>query len=377
MYLIGRACALSWAVAVVPLSVLLLWVCATSQGAVFALAAIALGLAPLLWSWQKRWSRRVAVMGLSLWLGMTCWLAWQRPDGHGRVGGRVSNCYVGGGWNYQRLALGALLPEVDQFLLGFKVMAAVDPLLTTQQVRELARLTRTIYAELEANRDFHALGSAMPEAYRELRGQRSDHGHYFLYVPPRLDPAKPAGAMVFLHGSGGNFKAYTWLLSQVADELGMVLIAPSYGMGDWDAPRAPGAVIAALDDAALNVRLDLGDIHLMGLSNGGLGVTRTAASDHGSRFRTMVLLSAVCDLRALDSPGFAASWQGKPALLVTGEDDDRVPLPFVRQCADTLENAGLRVDLIPFPGANHFLFFSHRDQVLKTVSAWLAGHRFD
>ncbi len=118
MYSIGRACALSWALAVVPLSVLLLWVGVTPQGAVFALAAIALGLVPLLWSWRQRWSRRGAAMGLALWLGMTCWLAWQRPDGHARVGARVSNCYVGGGWDYQKLALGALLPEVDQFMLG-------------------------------------------------------------------------------------------------------------------------------------------------------------------------------------------------------------------------------------------------------------------
>jgi pimeloyl-ACP methyl ester carboxylesterase len=362
---------------VVPLAACWLWSCVTLDGAVFGIAAMALGIAPVLWNRgqarETSWLRRSAVACLSLWLVMTCWLAWRQPNGQSRNGSRVCNRYVGGGWNYDTMALGALLPEVDQFMLGFKWMPALDPLFTTQQAATLSALTRTIYAELEADPDFHALGSVMPNAYQELWGRHFDNGHYFLYVPPQLDQAKPAPALVFLHGSGGNFKAYTWLLSQVADELGMVLIAPSCGMGNWDAKLGPRAVTAALDDAAKTILLDSGNIHLMGLSNGGLGVSRMAAGIDGGRFSSLVFLSAVCDQAALGSLSFAATWKDKPVLVLTGRDDDRVPLAYEQNCADMMECAGVLVDMSIFDAADHFLFFSHRGEVIANLSAWLAA----
>ena len=372
-----RVLGLLWAVLVVPLSACLLWSCVTLDGAVFGMAALALGVAPVLWirgqGRETPWRRRGALACLSLWLVMTCWLAWRQPDGHPQSGAPVRNCYTGGGWRYNRMALGALLPEVDQFMLGFKLMPALDELLTTRQAGTLSALTRTIYAELEADPDFHALGSVMPNAYRELRGQRFDDGHYFLYVPPKLDMALPAPALVFLHGSGGNFKAYTWLLSRIADDLGMVLIAPSYGMGNWDAKGCLRAVTAALDEVAETIRLDSDHIHLMGLSNGGLGVSRTAAGIDGERFSSLIFLSAVCDLPALASPAFAETWNGKPVLVLTGRDDDRVPLAYEQDCADTMRAAGARVDMKIFEDADHFLFFSQRKEVITTISAWLAA----
>jgi dipeptidyl aminopeptidase/acylaminoacyl peptidase len=259
-------------------------------------------------------------------------------------------------------------------MMGFRLLPMVDPLLTFEQVRPLAEYTRTIYAELEADPDFHALGSVMPDAYNELCSAPFDHGHYFLYVPPKLDRSVPAPALVFLHGSGGNFKAYTWLLSRVADERGMILIAPSYGFGNWDPRKGPPAVFAALDDARKHVSIDTNRVHLAGLSNGGLGVSRTAASQNGNRFRSLILLSPVFDTDAVKSPAFAERWREKPMLVITGESDDRVPVGYVKDLVKVIRNAGANVDLNVYPQANHFLFFSHRDRCLKELSSWLEQH---
>ena len=375
-FLFIRALGLLWFLLVVPVSACLLFVCVTLDGVVFGMAAITLGIAPLLWTWGAgrgiRWRRRGALACLALWLVMTCWLAWHRPNGHPRSGACVCNRYVGGGWHYDRKALGALLPEVDQFMLGFKLMPAIDPVFTTRQAKSLSALTRAIYVELEADPDFHALGSVMPDAYGEIWNQNFDNGHYFLYVPPKLDKKKPAPALVFLHGSGGNFKAYSWLLSRLADEQGMVLIAPSYGMGNWDENGGTRAVMSALDDAATIIHLNRGNTVLMGLSNGGLGVSRTAASLGGGRFSALVFLSAVCDREALGSSSFAERWKGKPVLVMTGCDDDRVPLDYEEECADMMRDAGAKVDMTTYDGADHFLFFSHRKEVITKINAWLA-----
>lgn len=369
-----RAFALVWAAVLGPPSVMLLVSAVTSQGLVFALGGLLLSIAPLL-AWMKphvSLLRRSAFAALVAWLLIAAWLIKMSPDGHPSSGARIENRYVGGTWHYQRHALGALLPEVDQFSLGYRLLPLLDPLLTYKQVRPLAEDTHAIYAELEADPDFHALGSVMPDAYNELWGMPFRHGHYFLHIPRTLDRTQPAPALVFLHGSGGNFKSYVWLLSRLADERNMVLIAPSYGFGNWDARHGPQTVAAALDDAAKSVNLDMDHVHLAGLSNGGLGVSRTAASSFGGRFCSLTFLSSVCDDRALASNAFATQWRSKPVLVITGEADDRVPLSYVKQCASVMRQAGAEVTMSPHAGADHFLFFSHRDQCLKELSAWLA-----
>jgi pimeloyl-ACP methyl ester carboxylesterase len=306
-----------------------------------------------------------------LWLLITLGLILVSPNGRPRKNARVQNRYSDGGWHYPRFALGTLLPEIDQLLLGFKLVPMADSLFTIKQAREVSSLTRGIYAELEADEDFRALGSVLPEAYDAIWGQQFNHGHYFLYIPPRLDRKIPAPALVFLHGSGGNFKAYTWLLSKVADERGMVLVAPTFGMGNWDSQRSESVVTAALEDAARAIPLDLSQVHLAGLSNGGLGVSDVAASESGRRFRSLIFLSPVCDEDALSSKEFSIHGRDKPVLIITGQEDDRVPLPYVMSCARLMKNAGARVEMSVYASSDHFLVFSHRERFLKELSGWL------
>ncbi|RYD17183.1 MAG: hypothetical protein EOP88_27935, partial [Verrucomicrobiaceae bacterium] len=314
--------------------------------------------------------RRSGWICFGSWLAIAIWLAIVSPDGSSTKDARVKNCHVGGPEKYQRYVLGALLPEVDQFMLGFRLITSVDPLFTGEQASSLSNLTKTIYTDLESDPDFHALGSVMPGAYDELWARKFDHGHYFLYVPPGLDHKSPAPALVFLHGSGGNFKAYTWLLSRVADECGMVLISPSYGMGNWDSQGGVRAVEAALDDAGKDIPIDMNRIHLAGLSNGGLGVSRVAASDQGKRFRSLTFLSGVCDAAAIATDAFKKQWSGKPVLIITGTDDDRVPLNHVSSYASSMRDSGAGVEMSTYDGADHFLFFSHRDRCLEELSRW-------
>lgn len=371
-----RALGLAWSLLVCPLGVLLLVSCVTFQGATFAVGALLLGIAPslVLMGTRRRWLGRTGWICFGGWLVVALWLAIVSPEGRSGSGARVRNCYVGGSEDYQRYALGALLPEVDQFMLGFRLVTVVDPLFTGKQARSLAGLTKTIYADLEADADFHALGSVMPGAYDELWSRKFDHGHYFLYVPPRLDRRSPAPALVFLHGSGGNFKAYTWLLSRVADECGMVLICPSYGMGNWDSQAGIHTVAAALDDAGKSVPLDMNRIHLAGLSNGGLGVSRVAASGLGKRFRSLIFLSAVCDEAAIATNAFQEQWLGKPVLIITGTDDDRVPLDYVGGYVSSMRISGARIEMSTYEGADHFLFFSHRDRCLEQLARWFTRY---
>jgi len=356
------------------LSVGLLCVCTTLEGTIFALAGILLGIAPVLaaFAWELR-NRRLAFMAFGSflgWVSLTAWLCIQAPDGHASEDARVQNRYVGNHWAFRRYPLGNLLPEVDQFMLGFKLVPAVDPFFTLKQSRVVSDLTASIYRELDADPEFHALGSAMPQAYAELWQQPFDHGHYYLYRPKTKVRGQPLPVIVFLHGSGGNFKAYTWILREVADELGVIIIAPTFGMGNWHLPDSARVGTAALADAAKLLPIDLQNVHLMGLSNGGLGVSQ-AASLHGSKFRSLVFLSPVFDRPAVGSTDFTDSWRGRPVLVVTGTQDERVPFDYVQDTVGMMSGAGVQAILKPVNAADHFMLFSHRQEVVQYLKDWL------
>src|SRR6185436_19940585 len=178
--------------------------------------------------------------------------------------------------SFARFSIANLVPEVEQVNLAYFVASLIDPIFTRKQAKRLTALTDRIYAEMEQDQHFHALGSAMGGCYADLMGSKSTEGHYYLYVPKKKSSG-PMPVILFLHGSAGNFKSYLWLWSKLAERDGVVIISPSGGFGNWR-PESVADAVMALQDAANFASLDTNRVYLAGLSNGGLGVCRLAAS---------------------------------------------------------------------------------------------------
>lgn len=368
-----RALTLLLALGLVPFAVLAFCCVVTWQGKTLFLSLAMLGFGPLLW-WigdergsdlQLRWSKILmlaAVLGLAV-------VAWQAPDGHASSAARVHSRYANGGWHYDRLALGNVLPEIDQIHLGYAVAALFDPLFNRRQLRELSGMTDAIYAEIAKDAEFAQAGSGLPAIYREVSFANFRDGHYFHYIPASLDRAKPAPALVFLHGSGGNFKAYLWLLAKVADEAGCTVVLPSFGLGEWEKRGGYQAIAEAVADAGRHAAIDPDQIHLMGLSNGGRGVC-LAESAPGPHFRSLIFLSPVFHSR-VTADSLAARLQQRPALVMSGGSDDRVPWDYVNDYAIRLRERGMDVTIKNFPDDDHFLFFRRRSAIQGLVVQWL------
>jgi predicted esterase len=365
-----------WALFAGSLSVLLLFVALTWEGRLFAVTAILVSVTPLVASFGREVKRRkrrplVLTMAVAAILFYAVLLA-RAPSGAARPSSKVRHIYADGETHFRRFALGNLLPEIDQITLGFSLVPFVDPLFTQRQASGLKQFTAELYRDLERDPDFRALGSVMPEVYADLRGSRFETGHVFLYVPATRDPSQPRPALVFLHGSGGNFKAYLWLLSQLAERLNVVVIAPSYGMGNWNGTDTAAIVKAAIAMSSNHVKIDANNVHVMGLSNGGLGVTQLL-QPNGTPFRSFVFLSPVFDtvrISEMRNPSLA----NLPIFVLTGSLDDRVPLDYVEATARSLTARGGAVTLERLSDANHFAFFSHREKVLSALENWLRGH---
>jgi pimeloyl-ACP methyl ester carboxylesterase len=270
---------------------------------------------------------------------------------------------------FPRYTISNIVPEVEQINLGFLAMPAMDEIFTYEQAFRVRESTLAVYREMDQDANFRALGSSMGWAYADLFGRPYNAGQYYLYVP-RNRPAGPLPAILFLHGSMGNFKAYTWVWSSLAEELGYVIIVPSFGFGNWREPGGIDAAIKALDDTQSVVELDENRLYLAGLSNGGLGVSLLAAS-MPQRFRGLIFISPVMATEIVDQSTFQSAWAERPVLIMTGQADERVPVAYVTERVRGLERGGVAVKYIVYPEEDHFLFFSQPASVLQAISRWL------
>jgi pimeloyl-ACP methyl ester carboxylesterase len=368
---LGRALVSLYGMIVVGLSVGLLLCSETWRGKAAILASSSIALSPLVGVYGVRRSRRA--LFLSLWgvliiLNLTFVLT-SAPDGKSRPESRVANCFVGGDWPFPRYSLANLVPEIEQIKMGTALVPYADSLIDRAQARRIAEITLPIYRQMERDPDFRGLGSVMGWAYAELWGGQFDYGHYYLYLPETA-PGKKVPALIFLHGSAGNFKAYLWVWSQLGEERHMAVICPSFGFGNWYRAGGTEAIDAVVTHALTTLPIDLTHLYLVGLSNGGTGVSRAAVATP-DRYRGLVYISPILEEEIVLAPDFVEAWRERPLLVVHGDRDRRIPVEYVRERVRGLTEAGVDVTYREYADEDHFLLFSQPDAVLSVVQEWL------
>jgi pimeloyl-ACP methyl ester carboxylesterase len=226
----------------------------------------------------------------------------------------------------------------------------------------------TAYQEMEHDPEFVAVGSVMGCVYADLYGMRCGHKHLFAYVPEHKKGQK-LPIILFLHGSGGNFKAYLWTWKRFADAQQVAIVAPSFGLGNWDKDGGMEIIDAAYDFCAHNPELDANRIELAGLSNGGIGVSRAFARNP-ERYRGLLYISSVMEPDVMASPAFVQACSNKQILVLHGEQDERIPLEYVKEPLHGLSGKA-KIETKYYPGEDHFLFLSKREEVMADVARWM------
>ena len=148
-----------------------------------------------------------------------------------------------------------------------------------------------------------------------------------LYIPTRYTPDKPAPLVLMLHGAGGSARGALRPFRELADDAGLVLLAPESRSTTWDAIRGDYNVDIAFIDRALTsvfqrVAIDPARLTIEGFSDGatyaiGVGLT------NGDLFRRIVAFS----------PGFLLPMEphAKPRLFISHGTRDQI-LP-IDQCS--------------------------------------------
>lgn len=270
----------------------------------------------------------------------------------------------------RRFSPANLVPEVDQLKLGLYVMPPLDPFIDGEQARRVRRVFGEVYEAMRKDADFKDVDSALGLCYGDIITGKAQPGHFFEYVPGRSRSATPRPAIIFLHGSMGNFKGYTWVLKSVADALDMVIVAPSYGLGNWRKDPAAGVVGGVIAHCEQSEYIDAEQLILAGLSNGGLGVTRALAA-FPDAWMGAILISAVVESHAVPEMADVLSKKETALLVLHGNQDRRIPIDYVEHWLGELTNPRIRVKHTFIPDADHFMFFSHREQCGDAIRAWL------
>ena len=246
-------------------------------------------------------------------------------------------------------------------------------------------LVKPIYAEMDRDPDYRELGSAMGAVYRDLAHLPLRSGHYYVYMP-EVAAGERIPCLIFLHGMGGNLKAYVWLLSRLSkkgtgseldknrakgenpggsvpvpffgDQLKCAIIAPTFGNGNWDQPGGAELAVAVAREALDTLPIDPRRIYLMGYSNGALGVTRAVILDP-ALFAGLIYLSPVTEDELFSTREFLgwAHGQHHEILFLQGRDDRRIPPAFVNGTVARLKSLGCDVRLKVFDD-DHYLIFS-------------------
>jgi predicted esterase len=311
----------------------------------------------------KRWLPPT-VVGVSV-VALATFLASSVPSGHPPASSRVGSTFLKDS-RYRPYSMFNLIPEVDQVKTTLTLIPFVDPFIDRAQAGRIEDTVVPLYRALRADPDFRELGSVMNYSYRAPLGGRPDHGHFYWYRPRK----GPLPAILFLHGSGGNFKVYLWAWKRFADTHGYAILCPSFGFGNWTREGAIETVERVRKYAIDHFAVDEKWVFLAGLSNGNLGVSRVGANCAG-HYKGLLFISPVFDTNAISTPAFSAGWRGRPIAVITGGQDRRVTEEYTAERVKTLREGGADVTYRVFEREDHFLFLSKLGTCLEVISDWI------
>jgi len=188
--------------------------------------------------------------------------------------------------------------------------------------------------------------------------------HSIQYKTAGTPAAQAKGALVMLHGRGGNAENII-SLAQELDAEGLAIYAPEAANHSWypysfmapDSENQP-ALDSALDVIGQLVEKIKADgipanrIYLMGFSQGACltleYVARNAQAYGGAIAFTGGLIG-----EKLVTERYQGNFESTPVLITTGNPDPHVPLHRVEESVELLKKLGAQVTLKVYPGRPH------------------------
>ncbi len=246
------------------------------------------------------------------------------------------------------------LPE-GLLVVGALVVGSGDLGLSASQSTNLTPLVSEAYSKIYTDVAFANAPSALPYCFST---SKPTSGHYFLYRPDKI-PDNPT-CIVFLHGYGGNFQFYTWVLKEEFPDA--VILTPSWGVS-WH--RGSTTYLKdMLVDAERRTGVRLRKPWLMGISAGGRGGF-LMYNQMSNVFR-----GYVCIANAPERAVARSLRSDLRILMLNGTHDGMVPLPIARQ---QMQLAKRRVPTLRYQEieGNHFFLLTDRKSTFRAIREFM------
>ena len=188
----------------------------------------------------------------------------------------------------------------------------------------------------------------------------------FLYVPTSYKPDTAAPMALLLHGAGHDATEMVDPIRPLADNLGLVLLAPDSRGSTWDAIRGSFSDDVQFIDRAFKsvfarVRVDANRVRIVGFSDGG-SYSLSLGIINGDLFSRVTAFS----------PGFIVQRTptGKPKMFIThGTRDGILPIDQTsRVIVPRLKSAGYDVEYHEFDGGHGIT-----DALLGEAMTWVTS----
>jgi len=202
-----------------------------------------------------------------------------------------------------------------------------------------------------------------PSGSHRLAGSALHDG--YVYVPHSYRRTRPAPLMVMLHGSGGHAHHGLAILQSLAEQAGLLLLAPASADYTWDVVSsryAPDVITVnkALEQVFAAYAVDPEHVALAGFSDGA-SYALSLGLANGDLFTHVIAFS----------PTFVAiaAELGRPRVFVShGARDEVLPLSSCGRILRQLERMGLEVEYTEFDAGHRIP--SH---IARQAVEWFTG----
>ena len=167
-------------------------------------------------------------------------------------------------------------------------------------------------------------------------------------------------------------KPCLWVLAKLSSQTKCAVIAPTFGIGNWDKSGGAELVVNVAREALATLPLDPETVFLMGYSNGAMGVTRAAVKEP-RLFKGLIYVSPVTEDEFFATPEFLTRKSDRKILFLQGGRDKRIPRSIVERTVASLKRLGCDVRLKVYDEEDHYLLFSQQEAVRGEIEKFMTA----
>jgi predicted esterase len=219
-------------------------------------------------------------------------------------------------------------------------------------IQEIDRIEAELSSLSKGQNPFAAERGEIERAYQASDGKLFP---YRLYVPRSYDGSNPTPLVVMLHGALGDESYYfsglfdPAVIKGEADRRGYILVGVN-GRGRFGLSQED--VFEVINAVKRDYNIDASRIYLTGHSMGGFGAWLVASSQP-DLFAAVAAVSGGPPAQGEALTALLQKLKGTPAMVVHGAQDGIAPVQLSRTMAAAAEKAGLKVNYLEAPGADH------------------------